>query len=777
MATSHSAIYFDGLLRKLGFNSQKVRKMKNKLMIGAISAQLLVTQGIYAQTPALEEVIVKAEKREQNLQDIPASISAFSAAQIELAGWDDISQLETSVPSVSVGGDGDSRPFIFIRGVGSRKFDIGSEGSVGVFVDEIYNARFSSSLSGIVDIERIEVLKGPQGTLYGRNTIGGAVSLYTVKATEEFEARIKVAAGNEGYWRVGGYVSGAISDNWVGRLSASKRSDDGNMTEVLSGKNDGQDADAVRVNLIGQLTDRTSLEFTAQKTRLDQEARLAQANGEIGPLGLYQLGHAVPLPVLPPPIIGSILSEIRAGTVANILREAALDPRNVKMDRPGFSELESDLVSLKIEHESDNFLFTSITSRTSDEIHEQTDFESTTRDAIWTDVQQDSKQLSQEFRLTSVDGGMFTLDNRLTWVVGLYYFNDEGYRKDDYSVGVQGNIPPQYYRAVPGLAYSQARQDVTLDNTSIALYGQATYALTDRLNLTLGIRRSDDEKDFTTQMITNTPGYPFVAAPFTLPQTLKFDSTDPKVSLDYAITDNSMAYITYSSGYKSGGVTFATWAEAGNVGGFEEEHLDSLEIGYKARLMNNRMQLNLAAYQYDYTDQQVQSIVVVNGAPQGLTDNAAESDMKGVELEMSYLLTDALKVDVNYFYQDAVFENYADKTGNPMQFAPENAYTVALSYAPDLGNNLRMRAEYSHKDEFQFDAGNRDISLEPEHDVVNLTASMDLGDSVSLRLFCNNCSDELIRTQVTTFATSQGGGGRSIYGPGRRYGAEITYNF
>ena len=751
--------------------------MKNKLMIGAISAQLLVTQGIYAQTPALEEVIVKAEKREQNLQDIPASISAFAAAQIELAGWDDISQLETSVPSVSVGGDGDSRPFIFIRGVGSRKFDIGSEGSVGVFVDEIYNARFSSSLSGIVDIERIEVLKGPQGTLYGRNTIGGAISLYTVKASEEFEARIKVAAGNEGYWRVGGYVSGAISENWVGRLSASTRSDDGNMTEVLSGKNDGQDADAIRVNLIGQLTDRTSVELTAQTSRLDQEARLAQANGEIGPLGLYQLGHAVPLPVLPPPIIDSILSGIRAGTVANILREAALDPRNVKMDRPGFSELESDLVSLKIEHESDNFLFTSISSRTSDEIHEQTDFESTTRDAIWTDVRQDSKQLSQEFRLTSVDGGMFTLDDRLTWVVGFYYFNDEGYRKDDYSVGVQGNIPPQYYRAVPGLAYSQARQDVTLDNTSIALYGQATYALTDRLNLTLGIRRSDDEKDFTTQMITNTPGYPFVAAPFTLPQTLKFDSTDPKVSVDYAITDNSMAYITYSSGYKSGGVTFATWAEAGNVGGFEEEHLDSLEIGYKARLMNNRMQLNLAAYQYDYTDQQVQSIVVVNGAPQGLTDNAAESDMKGVELEMSYLLTDALKVDFNYFYQDAVFEDYADKTGNPMQFAPENAYTVALSYAPDMGNNLQMRAEYSYKDEFQFDAGNRDISLEPEHDVVNLTASMDLGDSVSLRLFCNNCSDELIRTQVTTFATSQGGGGRSIYGPGRRYGAEITYNF
>ena len=176
-------------------------------------------------------------------------------------------------------------------------------------------------------------------------------------------------------------------------------------------------------------------------------------------------------------------------TVANILQEAALDPRNVKMDRPGFSNLESDLFALKIEHESNSFLFTSITSRTSDELHEETDFEGTTQDAIWTDVKQNSKQLSQEFRLTSVDGGMFTMGDRLTWVAGFYYFSDEGYRMDDYSIGVQGNIPPQYYQAVPGLAYSQARQDVTLDNTSVALYGQATYAVTDQLNLTLGIRR------------------------------------------------------------------------------------------------------------------------------------------------------------------------------------------------------------------------------------------------------------------------------------------------
>ena len=755
--------------------------MKKKLIISAIAAQLMVPQGLQAETLALEEVIVTAEKREQSLQEVPASISAFSSSQIEQAGWDDISQLETSIPSVSMGGDGDSRPFVFIRGVGSRKFDIGSEGSVGVFVDEIYNARFSSALSGIVDIERIEVLKGPQGTLYGRNTIGGAVSLYTVKPTDEFEARVKVAFGNEGYQRMGGYVSGALSDDWVGRISASVREDDGNMYEVLSGKNDGQEADAVRLNLLGQLSDKTSLEFTAQSATLDQSARLAQANGEMHPVfGFYQLGHAIPLPVLPAPLKANIMAGIKAGTVANILQEAALDPRNVKLDRPGFSYLETDLVSLKIEHENDNFLFTSITSRTSDDLHEQTDFESTTRNAIWTDVVQDSRQVTQEFRFTSVDGGMFTLDDRLTWVVGLYYFNDKGYRKDDYSVEEQGNIPPQYYQAA-SVDFSQARQDVTLDNKSFALYGQATLALTDQLNVTVGIRRSEDEKDVITQMITNTPGYPFVAAPFTLPQTLEYSSTDPKLSIDYAINENAMAYITYASGYKSGGAQFASWAQALNVGGFDKEQLDSLEIGYKARLLDNRLQLNMAAYRYDYTDQQVQAIVVVNGSPAGLTSNAAESEMDGFELEMNYLLTNALRVDFNYFNQDAVFGSFEDvsgsKTGNPMQFAPENAYTLALNYSPDSENNLQLRAEYSYKDEFQFDAGNRAISLEPDHSVVNFTASMDLNESMSLRLYCNNCSDELIRTQVTTFATAQGGGGRSIYGPGRRFGAEFTYNF
>ena len=145
----------------------------------------------------IEEIVVTAEKREQNLQDVPSSITALSDADMEAANVQNMFDLQTSIPSLVVGSAGASRPFLFIRGVGSRKFDPGTEGAVGVFVDEIYNTRFTNQMMDIVDLERVEVLKGPQGTLYGRNTIGGAISLYTKKPTQEAEGKIKIGFGSD----------------------------------------------------------------------------------------------------------------------------------------------------------------------------------------------------------------------------------------------------------------------------------------------------------------------------------------------------------------------------------------------------------------------------------------------------------------------------------------------------------------------------------------------------------------------------------------------------
>ena len=166
----------------------------------ACAATLSATSQVAAQsTPNLEEIVVTAQKREQSLQEVPAAVSAFSGATIEEAGWRTIAGLQEAVPALEIGGENKVRPYVSIRGIGTRKFDVGTDGSIGLFVDEIYNARFSSILNGIMDVERIEVLKGPQGTLYGRNTIGGAINVITRRPGDELEGRIKAAAGNDGF--------------------------------------------------------------------------------------------------------------------------------------------------------------------------------------------------------------------------------------------------------------------------------------------------------------------------------------------------------------------------------------------------------------------------------------------------------------------------------------------------------------------------------------------------------------------------------------------------
>ena len=214
----------------------------------------------------IEEVVVTAEKREQNLQDVPSSITAVSDTEMERGTYQNIFDLQTSVPSLVVGSAGASRPFLFIRGVGSRKFDPGTEGAVGVFVDEIYNTRFTNSMMDLVDLDRVEVLKGPQGTLYGRNTIGGAIALYTKKPTQETEGKVKVGFGNEGYNKLAATYSGGITDSMVGRIAFSTKTDEGYAKEKTSGKNNGGDVDALRLSLIKEMNNGSELSFTFQDT-------------------------------------------------------------------------------------------------------------------------------------------------------------------------------------------------------------------------------------------------------------------------------------------------------------------------------------------------------------------------------------------------------------------------------------------------------------------------------------------------------------------------------
>lgn len=723
---------------------------------------LAISNTTQAQTnpPAmLEEVIVTAEKRSANLQDVPSSINAFSGEAIANEGWKDIHRLQEAVPSLVIGGESRARPYISIRGVGTRKFDIGTDSSVAIFIDEIYVARFSASLNGIMDLEQIEVLKGPQGTLWGRNTIGGAISMTTRKPTNELEAHFKAGIGNEGYYQLGGSISGPIvEDKLLARLSVSTSDIDGVYEDTVSGNTNNNEINAARLNVLGFATERWEIGVSADYNKVKADAVLT----EIVP------GDAFPVVLVSP----------QDPRVPGVVAEGAEARYQNAYSTPGYVDRENSQVALKAVYEGETVEFLSLTSYSDEDYTELRDFDGTSIN-VWNQyIDQSSDQVSQEFRLSSVDGGFATFGDRLKWVAGLYYYEDHAKRLDRFDVSQDAILNPPSL----GLFNAQTWFDMKIDVTSYAVFGQATYALTDKMNLTLGLRYTKDEKSFANDTRTNNTAPP-VAESFLVSDKANFSSTDPKITLDYHFTDEVMAYATYAKGYKSGGIQFAVGTPEDALKPIDEERLDSFEVGVKSRFWDQRVQLNASAYFYDFQDQQLQQIIQIEGAPVAITENAAESDMTGIELELLALLTDSVTLDIKYAWQDAKFGDFeseeGDFSGNHMPASPENAVAINLTKIvelPDMGS-LTFRAGYSWKDQQYFNFRNDELALQDDYGIVNLAAWWDFADDrTRVRVFCDNCNDEEYLANFTSFPALFGGGRRS-WEYGRLYGLEVAYAF
>lgn len=722
---------------------------------------------------SLEEVIVTAQKRAESLQEVPSSISAFGAEDIENAGWGDIDQLQHAMPSVTVGGESAARPYLFIRGIGTRKFDIGTDGSIGVFVDEIYNARFSNTLTGIMDLERVEVLKGPQGTLYGRNTIGGAINMITKQPANEFEGKVKGAVGNDGYYLASGSVSGAlVEDKLLGRLSLASSDVDGINEDTVSGKDNNNRTQSARLSLLATPNDQLELSLTAEFNQIDSDAQLTEPR-------VANTGIVAVSPLIPATTIDTIVADNQSDRYSNAFTQ------------PGFLERDSNLLAFKAKWQGENFDFTSITSRSDEDYQEDRDIDATVLDVWSHSIDQASTQYSQEFRFNSVNGGALTLDDKLQWVGGIYYFTDDASRSDFLPFGPDSALSPAMATLFsggllnyPGLTHNSSGSVVDLETESYAIYGQATYALTPELGLTVGLRYTRDEKEYTYEGTTNTPGFSPLETPFEVGDTLTFSSTDPRITLDYQLAEDVMVYATYASGFKSGGVQFQVTTPEAARQSFDEETLKMTEIGVKSMLWNQRLQLNAALYRYKYEDQQVQSVININGAPTGLTQNAGESTMDGLELDVVALLAEDLTVNFSYTYQDAKFDKFdsitGDRSGNRMAFTPENAASIGFNYVVDLSDagELSFQGNYAWKDDYYFDFENTEEASQDSYGVINIAAWWDLPDGKTrLRAFCNNCGDEEYLNNVVSWPSIVGGGGNLYWAAPRRYGLEVTYAF
>ncbi|MDT8320408.1 MAG: TonB-dependent receptor [Xanthomonadales bacterium] len=738
------------------------RSLKQAVVISLVAGAGASPLPLFSSDGMLEEVIVTARKRQESLQDVPLSINAFGDEALRAANVVGIDEVARLTPGLFFQFFDDTRPSTFIRGLGSRQFDAGSDGSVGIFFDEFYLSRFSGQMTGLYDIDRIEVLKGPQGTLYGRNTIGGAMNIISRDPTAERSGYAEIEYGNLNQLRVEGAISGPLAgERLTGRLAFVKHERDGHLTNLTTGTElQGEDMGAIRGKLRFEASDSLSALFSIEYNSSDRPG----TQGE--------------------PIAGVFSAAPGISLVKTPDRRAEFFNEDSRFDR--------ELLTLigRVEWEPGPLSITSITGYRNSDLEEFRDLDSTRFDAIGQDTIEESDSISQELRLASTPGGVFTFNDRLDWVVGLYYFKEDTDRLDRFPFGPDSAISSIVNTfdtlgipapILPGVDTFYEDFSNNVDIESFAVFSQATFALTDRLNITGGLRWTRDEKR--AEIIGNTtrPGLPPIFGDFTVNRDPNWESVDPKVTIDYQLTPESLLYLTFAEGFKSGGFQFAAFnPEAAGVV-FEPEELTSYELGLKSDLWGGRMRLNASGFVYSYENQQLPRIVLLPSGSFGqVITNAAESDINGIEVDVSVAPTPGLMLSAGYAYLDATYDKFVfnealDFSGNQMPRAPEHSYFVNVDYERPIGSGTGfVHADWSWQDDifFEFDEGATIGTRQEAFGLLNVEAGFEMAQW-RFAAWSKNLTDKTYRSSVLNF----GGNTIEFLGLPRTYGLSVRYAF
>jgi iron complex outermembrane receptor protein len=717
---------------------------------------------------AIEEITVTARKVEEDLQTTPISIAAFSGDGLEDRGMTNIAQIAPFVPNLSFqnnpsfGGAGNAAA-IYIRGVGQKEFLPTTEPGVGLYVDGAYIARSVGGILDLIDIERVEVLRGPQGTLFGRNTNGGAVNITTKKPHDEFDGDVWATYGMDNRVDLKGSINVPITDNLFSRFSLLSMTQDGYVK-----RDDGRefgDADTLggRASFLWAASDALEITLTGEYTREEVD----------GP-ALTLLGINFGLPIDPdtPPMatIHNVGANIAAGNApipcaippmpSNPAVPGCYDDRFIYGEdaqrtsgtAPAFSETDIWGTNLTISWDiTDALTLKSITAyRDLDSQFARDGDHSQHRiSQFGDDLQQD--QFTQEVQLLGE-----SFDDRLNWIVGLYYFTEDGNNVNELDFTV-----------------SRFRSGGAFDNESIAAFAQGTFAATERLRITAGLRYTDETKKFTPDQIIHEnyfagSNHPQLDAPFMqagqriLPMVekeLDFDELDPYLNLSFDITENAMAYVSYSEGFKSGGFTQRVFppivagftAPAGTadidlIPTFEPEYVKVYELGAKYTGFDNRFRLNGALFYTDYEDMQIQTFTSV--AP--ITKNAAEATITGFELETQIVPLESWFVEAGVGYLDAEYdeintaETFVDKD-NRLDRVSDWTLNAATFYEIGIGGagTIIPRLEWAYRSKFDNDAFNTPQIRQDDYHLLNANVAWEnSGESISVIAGVINLTDE-----------------------------------
>lgn len=753
----------------------------------------------------LEEVVVTARKQVENLQQVPIAVSVFNAQSIESKGIDSIVGIADYSPNVTLDftspiSGASSALVAFIRGIGQSDFAINFEPGVGIYVDGVYYARTIGSTIDLMDVDRVEVLKGPQGTLFGRNTIGGAISVTTRTPSHEFGGRAELTVGEFSRRDVRALVNVPLSDQLAMSIAYASRNrdgyvhrqpfpgfsnaepsdlryDGGKLSRLPNGNDLGnQNNDTVRAKLAWDPSETVNLTLAVDRVEVRENsaptvlvAAYPNTPGALG--GLYNACTAG----VGPPIctnvagVGDLTGRTPYGTqflTGDRSTNYGNSVSGTYIDTTGATAtLTWDI--------SDDVSFKSISAwrELDSAFGEDADMSPVVLDHHG--FVMDQKQVTHEVQLTGSG-------SKLDWAVGLYYFRETG--------GIHDLVPL-------GAGLLQVDGPNSLENVSTAAFGQLTYHIVDAWSVTLGARYTEEDKEFRggqrdRNALAFNLGLPLSEHPDPTDPTLyfppekleqDFSNTSIRAGTEYRFTDDLFVYASYAEGFKSGGWDTRLTAPRLSVPGFEPEEAETFEIGMKSEWLDQTLRLNVAAFQTDYTNLQL----IIQRGISPLTTNAGKSEIEGVELELQWAPLPALLIGASYGWIDAKYTELdaaANASGiflaNKFNNTPENTFSFTADYSLDLsgGAALGWHLGYSWRDDVFNDATNTPLLFQESYGLLSASLIYTSSDKAwDIGIGGDNLTDE----EYIMSGFNQPGVGYTIatIGRPREWWAKVQYRF
>jgi len=695
----------------------------------------------------LEEVIVTARKREEGMQSVPVAVSALSGGQLETRGIDQFDEVLLSIPNASQSGGiaGGLQGLISIRGISTLVRFVGLETGVGFYVDGVYAGRPESFNQDLIDIERVEVLKGPQGAVFGKNTIAGAINIVTETPDDEFRARVEAQAGNYDLRRLRGVVSGPLVDGTLyGSISGGVTTRDGYVDNIYPGASDLDDADLSSARVKLRYTPTGAMEFIFSSDYLEDRSHAS----------FFEVSE-----------IGLPAEQIfDAATVATLDR-----PFEVNSDQPNSLDRDVFGMSLTSNWEIGPGVWTTVLG------YRETSFDAALDDdklpvRFFVDYfSSDTEFFSAETRYSA------PLGDKTQYTVGAYYFtqdadNNSNFALGDFLTGAPGVEPPLDLTS-------------TVDTDSYALFFNADYAITDRLTLEVGGRYLSEDKDAVHDQVDGTGLFGNVA--FNISRS--DDDFSPTLSLSQDIGESSMAYIRYAEGFKSAGFN-TDIISAGANQAVDPESATSVEVGYKTELFGGRLRLNAAAFYTEYDDLQVATIT----SSAVSLENAAQADIAGVEMDFSAAIGAYLDLYGSFGYLDATYGDFegcpaggaiattplTNCDGQSLNLAPEYTASLGALFTYPLGNSLGNFVggmDFSYRSEVFFEPQNEARLSGDDRSLLNARVGFS-NDRWNAFLWAKNLTDETYvnfaddRSAILVNTTQ-------AYGPPRSYGLTLRVSY